>query len=80
MNNNEIKTTFSVNTAQVDAFRSNIKCPKCGESYYQELYSARTCVYYPPIYKDGVNINPDRNKTTTNCRCINCGEDFSFSY
>lgn len=56
-----------------------IKCPHCGESYYRENYSISTSVYYPPIYKDGVNINPDRNKITTNCTCMNCDKDFSFS-
>ena len=77
-NSNEVKTTFFINTEPMNACRGNVKCPKCEESYYQELYSSRTCVYYPPIYKDGVNINPDRNTTTTNCRCINCGEYFSY--
>lgn len=57
-----------------------IICPYCGESYYEELYSTRTMVYYPPIYKNGVNINPDRNTTTTNCRCLNCGKNFSYKY
>ena len=59
--------------------RENVRCPHCGESYYKELYSTRTSVYYPPIYKDGVNINHDRNTTTTNCHCLNCGKDFSYS-
>lgn len=53
-----------------------IKCPKCGESYYQELYSDVTTAYYPPIYKNGVNINPNSNKLTTHCRCCNCGTEF----
>jgi hypothetical protein len=56
--------------------KCNTKCPHCGESYYTELYSASTAVYYPPIYKDGVNINPDMNKATTHCRCLNCGKEF----
>lgn len=56
-----------------------IKCPNCGESYYRENYSTRTALYYPPIWKNGVNINPDRNTTTTHCTCINCGKDFSYS-
>lgn len=55
-----------------------ITCPHCGESYYQENYSTRTAVYYPPIYKNGVNINPDQNTTTTCCHCLNCGKDFSY--
>ena len=56
---------------------SNTKCPHCGESFYTEMYSESTAVYYPPIYKDGVNINPDRNTTTRHCRCLNCGEEFT---
>lgn len=56
----------------------NVNCPHCGESYYRENYSTTTAVYYPPIYKDGVNINPDRNTTTTHCTCMNCGKNFSF--
>lgn len=56
---------------------SNFKCPKCGESYYRENYSVCTAMYYPPVYKNGVNINPDRNITTTSCSCLNCGHQFS---
>ena len=56
----------------------NVKCPHCGENYYMENYSTSICVYYPPIYKDGVNINPDRNTTTVHCTCMNCKKDFSF--
>ena len=55
-----------------------VRCPHCGESYYMEKHSERTAVYYPPIYKDGVNINPDRNTTTTHCTCMNCGRNFSY--
>ena len=58
--------------------RIDIKCPKCGQSYFMEKYSVSTAVYYPPIYKDGVNINPDRNITTTVCVCLNCNETFSY--
>ena len=53
-----------------------IKCPKCGESYYQEMHTTTTCLYCPPIMKDGVNINPDRNKSTTRYHCCNCGNEF----
>ena len=55
-----------------------IKCPKCGESYYQESYSTCTAMYCPPIWKNGININPDRNITTTNCICMVCGNNFSY--
>lgn len=54
-------------------------CPHCGESYYMENNSMSTCVYYPPIFKNGVNINPDRNKTTVNCTCMACGKEFSYT-
>ena len=53
-------------------------CPYCGKSYYRTGGILTTCVYYPPIYKDGVNINPDGNITTTICLCLNCGENFSY--
>lgn len=56
-----------------------IKCPYCGESYYRENYSTYTAVYYPPVWKNGVNINPDRNTTAIHCTCINCGKDFAYS-
>lgn len=41
-------------------------------------YSTTTAMYFPPIYKNGVNINPDRNITTTVCRCLNCNGIFSY--
>ena len=70
------KTTNEVSDVDIKIKRL---CPHCGESYYMENYSTTTAVYYPPIYKDGVNINPDRNATTTHCTCMNCGKDFSFT-
>lgn len=57
--------------------KGGVKCPHCGESYYTIEESLSTCVYYPPIIKDGVNINPDRNTTTQYCRCLNCNERFT---
>lgn len=62
----------------VENLHSAKKCPYCGESYYRENYSTTTAMYFPPIYKNGVNINPDRNISTTYCTCMNCGKDFSF--
>lgn len=59
-------------------YHKNVKCPNCGHSYFKELYSTCTAMYFPPVYKDGVNINPDMNKTTVSCRCINCNKDFSY--
>lgn len=57
---------------------NNIVCPCCGESYYAENYSTRTAVYYPAIWKNGTNVNPDGNVTTTSCECINCHCRFSY--
>lgn len=54
------------------------RCPHCGESYYRENYSTTTCMAWYPVYKDGVLMNSDPNKTTVHCTCINCGKDFSY--
>ena len=51
----------------------NIKCPKCGAKYFEVGPSYCTAVYYPTIIKDGVNINPDRNKSVTTYICCECG-------
>lgn len=61
----------------VESFH-NKQCPYCGKSYYMENYTTTTAVYYPPVYKDGVNINPDRNQSVTNCTCLNCGKNFTY--
>ena len=55
-----------------------IKCPFCRESYYQELYTITTAAYYPPTFKNGININPDKNLNTHVCRCVSCGKSFSY--
>jgi hypothetical protein len=71
VSNNNIDAICSVTTVS-----SDVKCPNCGESYYTIEYGESTCVYYPPIIKDGVNINPDRNMHTQHCRCLNCQTRF----
>lgn len=53
-----------------------IRCPHCGASHYSEGPSMCTAVYYPPIWKDGVNTNPDGNVTTTKAHCCECNYDF----
>jgi len=53
-------------------------CPRCGKSYYRENYRTRTAMYFPPIYKDGVNVNPDRNIESVACTCMECGMDFHY--
>ena len=69
------------NCIEIDGFnlKRNAKCPHCGESYYMEKYSMTTAAYYPPIYKNVVNINPDRNTTTTYCECMNCKKEFYYN-
>lgn len=81
----EINTLFGCNNVtecvcKVEAPKKDnlIRCPHCGESYYMENGGERTAMYFPPIYKDGVNINQDRNTTTTHCTCMNCGKSFSY--
>ena len=54
-----------------------IKCPKCGESYFQEKYTVATALYCTPVWKNGVQINTDRNYYTTTCQCLVCGATFS---
>lgn len=54
-----------------------LMCPHCGESYYMKLYSTCTAVNYPEIYKDGVNINKDRNTHTTHYQCLICNKEFT---
>lgn len=60
----------------VTTVTSDIKCPHCGESFYTETSSWTTLAGYPPIYKDGVNINPDQNKSVTHCKCLKCNKEF----
>ena len=50
-----------------------MNCPKCEKSYYMQGMSTVTAAHYAPIYKDGVNINPDRNIHTTRYTCLECG-------
>lgn len=52
---------------------NNIKCPKCGAKYFEVGSSYCTLVNYPTIIKDGVNINPNRNKSVTTYTCCECG-------
>ena len=52
-------------------------CPYCGGDFYRYDYSESTMVYYPPIYKNGINVNPDQNKKTSYYTCLNCGKQFT---
>lgn len=56
----------------------NILCPHCGKSNYMVRYTTTTAMYFPIIMKDGVNVNPDRNISTTHCQCMSCSTFFSY--
>ena len=56
------------------------KCPNCGASYYELGNMISTCVYYPPIIKDGVNINPDKNRHSATATCKECGHQWVINY
>lgn len=77
MNESKIKAIYSTNNLDV---KYNQCCPYCGASHYMENFATTTAAYYPPIYENGVNINPDRNKSTIHCTCIKCGRDFTYKY
>lgn len=49
------------------------ECPHCGKSHYRDGLASTTSAYYQPEFKDGVNINPDRNTTTFQRTCVPCG-------
>ena len=53
-------------------------CPHCKKSYYEVSYCTKTCLGWSPVYKDGVLMNSDPNTITVHCRCLNCGESFTF--
>lgn len=58
----------------------NVRCPNCGESYYEHLYTTSTLAYYPMTYKDGVLINENKNERVSHCHCLNCNKQFSYTY
>ena len=50
------------------------ECPR-DDCRFTILSETRTCMYFQPIYdKNGVNINPDRNTTTSELNCLSCGK------
>ena len=83
-----LSDSFNINTPAIEAICDTVednlinkiksnpwsdkKCPNCGASYFSVGPSYTTAVYYPPIYKDGVNINPGKNRTITKYFCYSC--------
>ena len=58
----------------------NWKCEKCGSSNFMESCVGTTAAYYKPVYKDGVNVNPDKNRTDYERVCLDCNSVWSVSY
>lgn len=53
-----------------------IKCPYCGSSSYQKLYSMTTALYN--VGNDGELVDAKNEKIITHCYCLNCKKDFSY--
>lgn len=51
----------------------DIECPKCHKKHFTIGESTCPLVYHQPVYKDGVNINPNHNISTTKYTCCECG-------
>ncbi len=48
-------------------------CPECGSDHHSGCgLGFRTAAYFEPVYKGGVNINPDGNTTTSTITCHAC--------
>lgn len=57
--------------------------PTCQTSdkcmFAEDGMTMTTCMYYPPVYKNGVNVNPDRNTTSGGLRCVSCDKRWAYS-
>ena len=53
-----------------------ISCPHCGKKDFRTYGTSSTCMYYPPRYVNGVNVNPDRNVHFAECECCACNKPF----
>ncbi len=52
-------------------------CPNCGSDYHSGCdVGMTTTMYFKPIYKGGVNQNPDRNTFTCTIHCHECGRNY----
>ena len=69
----ELSVDHLMNMIEGGSIYDDIKCPKCGAKYFEVGASYCTAVYYPPIIKEGVNINPHCNKSVTTYTCCECG-------
>ena len=56
-------------------------CPHCQKPTQRSGGTGSTTLtYFHPVYDEtGVNINPDRNTTTTQWHCHECQKDYAIS-
>jgi hypothetical protein len=55
----------------------NPECPR-EDCRFTTYGGETTCMAFIPIYdKNGVNINPDRNKTYFTVDCVSCGKKWA---
>lgn len=54
-----------------------IKCPHCGGTWFSELYTTSTSLYYPIVHAQNAD-NFDPNYTTHYCRCNTCQQNFCY--
>ena len=55
----------------------SVKCPHCGKSHYRVDSAKSTVLSMPTIVRDGRIIpQPDINRTTYSCTCLECGGSF----
>jgi len=55
------------------------QCPNCDKPIMRTGgVTTTTCIYFPPRYdENGVNTNPDRNKSTSSWYCEECKEPYT---
>ena len=55
----------------------SVRCPHCGKSHYRVDGTKTTALSMPTIVRDGHIVpQPDINRTTHSCTCLECGESF----
>ena len=69
----DIQAHYDNCVSELKGLYDDIMCPKCHKKYFTVGESSCTAVYYPPIIKDSVNINPNHNTCTTRYTCCECG-------
>ena len=55
------------------------QCPHCKKPTHRQAgMSCTTMMDFTPVYdENGININPDRNKTTTDYECLECEQEYT---